>query len=92
MTGSYFSQKRKVITSSSIESVILGLSALVYAGMVAAGFNVFTIPHMFMRDSPECASVPWRARPGPPCPKKQREMTLEGVCFRRGAYDNTRSV
>lgn len=46
--------------------------------------------HMPTRDSAECASVPWRARRGPPRPEKQREMTLEGVCRRSGAYDNTR--
>lgn len=42
--------------------------------------------HMSMRDSPQCT------RHDPPCPKEQREMTLEGVCCRSGAYDNTRSV
>lgn len=48
--------------------------------------------HKSIRDSPESASVPWRAWHGPLCPKKQRKMTLEGVCGRSGAYDNTRSV
>lgn len=48
--------------------------------------------HKAMSELRECASAPGRAWPGPPCPKKQREMTLEGVCCRSGAYDNTKSV
>lgn len=79
-------RKEKTITSSWIESVICWISGWVYAEMVAVDMRTRPRMHMSMRDSPH-----W-ARRGPPCPEKQKEMTLEGVCCRSGAYDNARSV